>query len=53
MLNNNYPFRIKVPARSNSASVQAKGIFPGAEVLRGTNWKFGDQDGERHKYSNV
>ena len=26
--------------------VEAKGIFPGAEVVRGPHWRFKDQDGE-------
>ena len=36
-------------ARSRSKTlIKAKGIFPGALVVRGMDWKWGDQDGERH-----
>lgn len=37
--------RIKVSPRADAVRLEAKGIFPGAEVVRGHNWKFGDQDG--------
>ncbi|CAL1544055.1 unnamed protein product, partial [Lymnaea stagnalis] len=35
----------KVPKRSESQKVQAMGIFPGASVSRGRDWKWGGQDG--------
>ena len=37
--------RVNVPARSRSTSVEVKGIFPGAKVIRGHDWKWKDQDG--------
>ena len=39
--------RVMVSPRVDARQVEAKGMFPGAEVVRGNNWKFGDQDGER------
>ena len=41
-----YFCRIKVSPRVNARQVETKGIFPGAIVSRGLNWKFDDQDGE-------
>ena len=41
--------RVMVSPRVDARQVEAKGIFPGAEVVRGKNWKFGDQDGERER----
>ena len=35
-----------VSPRVDARQVEAKGIFSGAEVVRGHNWKYGDQDGE-------
>ena len=29
-----------------SPRIKARGIFPGALVERGTDWRWGDQDGE-------
>jgi E3 ubiquitin-protein ligase mind-bomb len=34
-----------VGARSESRTLQLKGIFPGAKVVRGQDWSWGDQDG--------
>lgn len=31
----------------NARKVEARGIFPGAEVVRGHDWRWGDQDGKR------
>ena len=33
--------------RAGAKRVDAKGVFVGAEVVRGPHWRFGDQDGER------
>ena len=41
----NHHCSIRVPARSGERRVQAKGIFTGAKVLRGSDWSYGDQDG--------
>ena len=38
--------RVKVSPRADAKKVEAKGIFPGAEVVRGPHWRFKDQDGE-------
>ena len=43
-----YHFRVLVPARARSLSVRIRGIFPGAKVMRGHNWKWGNQDGTMH-----
>ena len=43
--------RVNVPARSRSASVEVRGIFPGAKVVRGHDWKWKDQDGMYMCYS--
>ena len=37
--------RVMVSCRADAKRVEAKGLFAGAEVVRGPNWKFGDQDG--------
>ena len=39
--------RSMVSCRAGAKRVEAKGVFVGAEVVRGPNWRFGDQDGER------
>ena len=33
--------------RAGAKRVEAKGVFVGAEVVRGPHWRFGDQDGTR------
>ena len=38
-------FSIHVGKRTNFTKVQSKGLFPGARVSRGRDWKWGDQDG--------
>ena len=38
---------VVVASRSSSKKVAARGFFPGAEVVRGQDWLWGDQDGER------
>ena len=37
--------RVKVSCRAGAKRVEAKGVFVGAEVVRGPHWRFGDQDG--------
>jgi len=39
---------VQVPARSSSRTTQAKGIYPGAKVMRGPDWaaRYKDQDGK-------
>ena len=38
--------RAEVPPRKGSRKVEAIGIFPGATVIRGPDWQWGNQDGE-------
>ena len=38
---------VRVPVRSTSRKVESLGIFPGATVVRGRDWKWGNQDGEK------
>jgi len=38
--------RAQVPPRKGSRKVEAIGIFPGATVIRGPDWQWGNQDGE-------
>ena len=40
-----FPFRVPVGKRINCTKVQSKGLFPGAKVTRGRDWKWGEQDG--------
>ena len=37
--------RIPVGKRPNFTKQQSRGLFPGAQVTRGRDWKWGDQDG--------
>ena len=37
--------RVKMSCRAGAKRVEAKGVFVGAEVVRGPHWSFGDQDG--------
>ena len=37
--------RVPVGKRANLTKVQSKGFFPGAQVTRGRDWKWDDQDG--------
>ena len=41
-------FRAPVPPRNESRKVEAMGIYPGATVIRGPDWRWGDQDGKLH-----
>lgn len=38
-------FRIDLPVRANLRKCELRGIFPGAKVVRGFNWEWGNQDG--------
>ena len=40
--------RVHVPKRSTAQSVQAKGVYAGAVVMRGSNWipTYKEQDGK-------
>ena len=40
-------YSVVVPTRESSKKVLAKGFFPDAEVIRGHDWLWGDQDGEK------
>ena len=44
-LNNLILPRVEVLPRKYSASVHLRGMFAGARVERGRDWRFGDQDG--------
>ena len=37
--------------RAGAKRVEAKGVFVGAEVVRGPHWRFGDQDGRVNFYT--
>ena len=37
--------RVSVPIRKRSKKLSARGIFPGASVVRGVDWQWEDQDG--------
>ena len=39
-------YRTRIPSRARSLRIEARGIFPGAEVVRGHNWRWGNQDGK-------
>ena len=36
--------------RVGAKRVEAKGVFVGAEVVRGPHWRFRDQDGKYQKF---
>lgn len=38
--------RILIEARRKSKKITARGIFPGARVVRGVDWQWEDQDGK-------
>ena len=44
-------FRVQVPMRMNCERIAARGIFPGAEVVRGCDWRWRDQDGNEKRNS--
>ena len=37
--------RIAVSSRRKSKKITARGIFPGARVIRGVDWQWEEQDG--------
>ena len=39
-------FSIPVFRRENSRKVEAKGLFANAKVVRGSSWRWQDQDGK-------
>ena len=39
-------FRHYIPARTGARRVMARGAYPRAGVTRGTDWDYGDDDGE-------
>ena len=39
--------RALVEARRKSKKITARGIFPGARVVRGVDWQWEDQDGRK------
>ena len=39
-------YRHYIPARMGARRVMARGAFPRAEVIRGTDWDYGDDDGK-------
>ena len=41
------PYRLLLPKRKISVKVRTIGIHPGAKVVRGKDWEWGDQDGGR------
>ena len=45
-LTTNFLIRTRVNLRARSLRIEARGIFPGAEVVRGHDWRWGNQDGK-------
>jgi E3 ubiquitin-protein ligase mind-bomb len=45
--------REKVPPRDSSSTGVLSGVFPGAVVVRGVDWKWGDQDGKEGNCGHV
>ena len=39
-------YRVRVPPRCDAQRVELRGLFPGALVTRGRDWRWGNQDGE-------
>ena len=39
--------RVLCEARRKSKKITARGIFPGARVVRGVDWQWEDQDGKK------
>ena len=37
--------KVLLAARFESKKIAARGIFPGAQVVRGVDWRWGGQDG--------
>ena len=40
--------RALVESRRKSKKITARGIFPGARVVRGVDWQWEDQDGKKN-----
>lgn len=38
---------VPIPPRKISKKISARGLFPDAKVVRGQDWIWGNQDGER------
>ena len=38
-------YRTMIPPRALSKRLQARGMFPGAHIVRGHDWRWGNQDG--------
>ena len=47
ILKTNFHIRTRVHWRARSLRIEARGIFPGAEVVRGRDWRWGNQDGKQ------
>ena len=45
--------RVRLGSRNESRRVVAKGIFPGAQVKRGVDWSWGNQDGEAQRQNHM
>ncbi|XP_038061724.1 E3 ubiquitin-protein ligase MIB1-like [Patiria miniata] len=45
--------RVEVPCRLGATKCRSLGIFPGARVVRGPDWQWGDQDGGEGKIGTV
>ena len=41
-------YRVQLECRRRAKKITARGIFPGARVVRGVDWQWEDQDGEIH-----
>ena len=46
-------FRVLMESRRKSKKISARGIFPGARVVRGVDWLWDDQDGGSGKKGKV
>ena len=44
-------YRVKVSPRAGARRQESRGIFPGAEVVRGPDWIHGDDDGMAKVYA--
>ena len=42
-----------MPPRAGSLRIEAKGLFPGAVVVRGNSWEWDDQDGGEGQEGNI
>ena len=39
-------YSVQIPLRMEARRVVVRGLFPGAEVVRGWDWRFDKQDGK-------